>query len=1093
MPGSIPPSSYLLLASAPGGTYVVSSGGLTFQGAASTVREPITEYSASGTLTFLGTATTSVIPAGAGEVFPYTGAGLYVLAGAGITSPAGPGPVSSYGPTPGGYQFRGAADAFLQLTGVFPYVASGRYLFLGDAATQRKVSAWRLVLAWDVEAQTGVDFPRLVLSWEVLETRLEDRQLFQWVVQPGMPGLILEWDIIPSELPAGVYGQFQVLEPVARREDGSTLPMLGFTVDADLGLPADQYTVRVQGSQEVVEATVLDAVSIATGLAVNGNVHRVPLIADGGGDEYSLAEDVNGWQGTLKGRNAMARLLDCTVAIRFVLPSVQPPLEETEPMETRLGQWWASQVAAVIAEKVGLGLAWRCRDYPLQEDFQAVGRPLDIIQELVQPWSQFAPLQVDVYVRGYVIVAQARDLAMVADPVNIYPVTGGRVQGLSLALQPLPAITRVVVEGARGAPAVIIPVDSVAAWDAAVAAGADPSVALMGSPKDWADMAKAVADDADPAAPQDPEDPNSSPQGPPLAPGDDLSGGVGGTPVGDGGAAFTGSLYGPDAVTVGDCVFPDGTRVPAGTSVNTCLQMAQAKGVQVIGLEGPDGAVRYAGTQQTTSATADVHSNPIEPYLAETQSWSASNTPTEGEAKAGAVRGPVIGYSDERVTYRMPDQIVLAVVKRTYQGLMGSDIKLVSIEAQFKQWEPSKYGPTGPVNQPLQLGERIRKEGYVPSSGRDQPGVEKSPLDWGVIEDTQTSYIYDTQRMLRAEVHVAKKIKATSPSEAREEAGGDGAAPAEYDYFATFKTYRTEGKLWVKIETDSMRWEKETFLWVVVQRDSQVQAGYRAGGMLAADVAENQRPAQDEAAMSEAVNIANRDLALPGHDPSKDKSTGAARAQKKAPKDGKGRIVNGRVRAEKTIRTLDLAGPKVPRYQSVKVSNAHLGMDDAEYIISQAERASGPSFGPEGEVQPGLWEHDLAATLVGVPWLLPGMVVQFTEWTNSDGDTQDLPPALLYHVTHTYQEGRGQASHTAMVRAVFWQPTPADLAAAGVVRRQARRPLGLAAILPRLVGRGVPYALTAGGSYHSPGGPAGGPVGSYHGSGRGRQRHPVPG
>jgi hypothetical protein len=145
----------------------------------------------------------------------------------------------------------------------------------------------------------------------------------------------------------------------------------------------------------------------------------------------------------------------------------------------------------------------------------------------------------------------------------------------------------------------------------------------------------------------------------------------------------------------------------------------------------------------------------------------------------------------------------------------------------------------------------------------------------------------------------------------------------------------------------------------------------------------------------------------------------------------------------------------------VRYQNAHLRMEDCEYLIAQAETCSGPSYGEGGEVLPGLWEHDLSVTLRGVPWLLPGQVIQFTDWEDSTGAIRALPAALVYHVTHTYAESRTEAQHQAVVRAVFWAPTPADLAAAGVP--PARRPWR--AVLPRLAGRRRPHALTTGRSY----------------------------
>src|SRR4029450_9460854 len=95
------------------------------------------------------------------------------------------------------------------------------------------------------------------------------------------------------------------------------------------------------------------------------------------------------------------------------------------------------------------------------------------------------------------------------------------------------------------------------------------------------------------------------------------------------------------------------------------------------------------------------------------------------------------------------------------------------------------------IKRRLQMGETVTKEGYVPSDKTLATG-EKSPLDWGGIEYDKTLYVYDGQRIPKDEAHLSKKIKENSPSEARAAAGGEGAEPAEYEYVATLKHYRTE-------------------------------------------------------------------------------------------------------------------------------------------------------------------------------------------------------------------------------------------------------------------------------------------------------------
>jgi hypothetical protein len=1054
-----------------------ASGGLYFQGAASTRKTPLMIYSGSGGYRFAGASSTAL--SGFGTEYPYLGTGGCYFQGAATTSQAGPGPVSAYGPTAGGLTFRGVATTIFLLPGHYSYAASGGITLSGVGATERVVTRWRLVLVWDVAPRATVR--RLRLSWDVTSTRLERRLTLQWTVQNLLPALVLEWEVYPAELPAGAAGSIQVLAPQVTRRDGSTVPAFGFTVDADLSLPADQYTVQVAGTQELQQATVLDLVNIDTGLVVDGTTYRVPLIHDGVVDQYSMAEDPYGWTGTLKGRNDMAQLLDQTVSLRFTLPAPEAPVEEVVHVETLEGYWRASDIARIVTARVGLGLSWRCRDYQIQEPFDASGRPIDIISELVAPWSHFEPLKVDVFARNGLVIAQARTLTMTAPPLNHFPVRGGCLTGFSMTIQPQPALTSVEVEGMRAPPMVSVPVpeETIDSHDRVKEDGEDPTTASSGTPSDSGDKGEG---DRDEESTDKPVDSDGTEQGDTLDPVDDNSGGVGGTQTaGDGGE----SLYG-DQVTTGPTVLPDGTTVPAGTSVARVVKLAQGKGVQLVELQGPNGSTRYAGTLQTTETTTKTApDSQVTPYLADTTDWTQEGA----EARPGNDWTTSEGLTAERVTWIMPDQIVASVVKDVYQkkatagkaGGSSSGETRISYEIQTKGWSPGNYGPTGVITPRYQLSEWVTKEEYGTTWQKDSKGKPSSTA-FDTTETSFTKYTYDSKLLLREERSITQKSSMTFSTDA----SGKATAEKKLEITGTIKRYRTEGPLWVKIETDRLLWDvdpddpdKTVGRWVTVSRDSQVQAGHRAGGILAKDVREAETPAQDDAAEAEAATLAIHQYALPGQPPNPDGSTptpatGKAsqtgRSRAEAAKTEKAAVINGKVKATKVYK--DPAADKTRKDGSqegkgARIKEENLKPEDVDYVVAQATASQGPSVDEDGLVIPGLWEHDLEAELVGVPWLLPGMVVQFTNWEASDGTVQDLPPALLYHVTHTYREGRGDAAHTVQVRAVFWSTVPQDVAnatAPGLARRRAPRAMLL---LSRLAGRRSPHATLTPGRSHS--------------------------
>jgi len=82
-----------------------------------------------------------------------------------------------------------------------------------------------------------------------------------------------------------------------------------------------------------------------------------------------------------------------------------------------VGLFRASEIAKKVVDAVGLSLSWSCRDYVVLEDFDASGRPVDILLKLVEPWSQAEPFKVDIFIQATTVFCRERTASFTADYV----------------------------------------------------------------------------------------------------------------------------------------------------------------------------------------------------------------------------------------------------------------------------------------------------------------------------------------------------------------------------------------------------------------------------------------------------------------------------------------------------------------------------------------------------------------------------------------------------------------------------------------------------------------------------------------------------
>src|SRR5262245_22196565 len=212
-----------------------------------------------------------------------------------------------------------------------------------------------------------------------------------------------------------------------------------FTIKSHLERSADDFDAEVADTATWLAASEADRITLQAGYRdLAGTPSYVAQIQSGIVDEWELTFAPTARVTRLRGRDPITQLLDRRVALLFPRAPERPTTDTlateaegggnvTTLGVTRLAaaHWMASQVAATVVATVNatlpptqqLGLAWQTRDYELRADYSASGRPVDILRDLAEPWSQAPPTQVDVFLAGLTIVVRGRNPAPAADYV----------------------------------------------------------------------------------------------------------------------------------------------------------------------------------------------------------------------------------------------------------------------------------------------------------------------------------------------------------------------------------------------------------------------------------------------------------------------------------------------------------------------------------------------------------------------------------------------------------------------------------------------------------------------------------------------------
>lgn len=224
-----------------------------------------------------------------------------------------------------------------------------------------------------------------------------------------------------------------------------------FNTQGTVELPAEHYDALTVGSQKFRDAARTDRITtFAPGLYDDNLVPQtVAIVQDGVIDEYELVITPKEMTTTLHGRDQMAILLDTYFKTRYLRApraSVTTVVEDPSIVQV-VGQFNASLIAQQAVAFAGLGLSWEVPDYELQEDFDGVGRIIDVLKRLIQPWTQVEPYRADIFIQNNVVIIRPRNPGAPAD--YTYGITNFRRKRIAIRKRPGKKFGTVTLLGLR--------------------------------------------------------------------------------------------------------------------------------------------------------------------------------------------------------------------------------------------------------------------------------------------------------------------------------------------------------------------------------------------------------------------------------------------------------------------------------------------------------------------------------------------------------------------------------------------------------------------------------------------------------------------
>jgi len=236
----------------------------------------------------------------------------------------------------------------------------------------------------------------------------------------------------------------------------ATIDSQRFQIESTLDLAADGFSAEVPGAGDFLDAADGDTISLEAGFIDPTDQERYTVGQTVGPvDEYEVSVSPDRITGRLRGRDQMADALQRTYRKRYLRTQPTPAEKtamddhtfagEADPIVYAVGEFRASDVAKEVATLCGLTLSWECRDYTLLEDFEASGRPVDILRQLVEPWSQVESTKVDIAVQGTALLIRPRPTTLAA--TDTFDHKDARIKALTVRRRRADRYGRVTLQG----------------------------------------------------------------------------------------------------------------------------------------------------------------------------------------------------------------------------------------------------------------------------------------------------------------------------------------------------------------------------------------------------------------------------------------------------------------------------------------------------------------------------------------------------------------------------------------------------------------------------------------------------------------------
>jgi len=218
----------------------------------------------------------------------------------------------------------------------------------------------------------------------------------------------------------------------------------GFAVSSSLDTPADGFRATTSSPDTFLSAVYGEIVTLKAGFEGK----NYPQLIDGIIDVYRLRIGPSGVSGEVEGRDKAAELLDRYV--RIIYSPFAFPIKPPDIDEVKVGAWTSSMIAGDLAGKAGLSLSWSAPSFTIREPLSAVGRIIDVIQQLIEPFSIGEMFKIDVWVQGSVLYVRQRPGIMTdADYTFDLSADPKALRGVEIVAEKrrLPLIGRLVLRG----------------------------------------------------------------------------------------------------------------------------------------------------------------------------------------------------------------------------------------------------------------------------------------------------------------------------------------------------------------------------------------------------------------------------------------------------------------------------------------------------------------------------------------------------------------------------------------------------------------------------------------------------------------------